>query len=122
MKRLLFMPLIVLIGCAGSPRKPTVCPDTSLGKLVLKIQDVPTAKWEGDYFRTTFRLKISDGDTIKVSYKGNLFINDYYIHLPWALKLELQKFWNRLDCLCPGHQRNVNEIDRTLQRLYKAIK
>jgi hypothetical protein len=110
----------MLFSCAhGYQKNELECPDTSAGKLVLLVQDIPAHEWEANYFRTTFRYKTKDVD-IKVSYKGNLFIYDYYIHLPWKLKLELQKFWARLDCMCAGHKRGTNETSKALEALEKG--
>lgn len=49
-----------------------ICPITPIGELVLNVQNVPAHRWEGNYFRTAFRFKVDDDDTIKVSFPGGL--------------------------------------------------
>jgi len=120
MKVLLVFAMLMsfLIGCAHSQREELKCPDTSAERLVARIQGIPVDKWKRRYYESTFYFEDGDID-VGVSRSGNLFIDRAYIHLPWELKLELQRFWKRLECSYSKGIHKREPIRKTLDLLDK---
>jgi hypothetical protein len=104
---------ILFVSCAAT--QTDFCPQTVQGKLFLKIRNIPADKWHGPYYDTfTTRRKKTN---ISISKKGNLFINDHYIHIPWKHKLQFQKFYQRIRC-CKSKTNRTSTYFKDLMTLF----
>lgn len=72
-------------------------PEASIEKLVAKIQTIPAQKWRKRQHEEVFYLQ-KGRVNVGVSMLGNLYIRWSYVFIPRKLKMELRRFWEKLNC------------------------